>query len=35
VAEPFPEEEMFVQRALPHDRRAGGVPISIVADFVK
>jgi len=35
LAEPFPENEMFVQRALPHDRRAGGQPISIVADFVK
>ena len=35
LAEPFPEDEMFVQRALPHDRRAGGQPISIVADFVK
>jgi len=35
LAEPFPENEMYVQRALPHDRRAGGAPISIVADFVK
>jgi SAM-dependent methyltransferase len=35
LAEPFPEEEMFVVRALPHDRRAGGQPVSIVADFVK
>lgn len=35
LAQPFPEEEMFVQRALPHDRRAGGAPVSIVADFVK
>ncbi|HZQ40651.1 MAG TPA: methyltransferase domain-containing protein [Rhizomicrobium sp.] len=35
LAEPFPENEMHVQRALPHDRRAGGAPISIVADFVK
>ncbi len=35
LAEPIPDEEMFVQRALPHDRRGGGAPISIVADFVK
>jgi SAM-dependent methyltransferase len=35
LAEPFAEDEMFVVRALPHDRRAGGQPISIVADFVK
>jgi hypothetical protein len=35
LAEPFPENEMYVQRALPHDRRAGGAPISIVADFEK
>lgn len=35
LAEPFPENEMHVQRALPHDRRAGGQPISIAADFVK
>jgi hypothetical protein len=35
LAEPFAEEEMFVVRALPHDRRAGGQPVSIVADFVK
>ena len=35
LAEPFPENEMYVQRALPHDRRAGGAPISFVADFVK
>jgi SAM-dependent methyltransferase len=35
LAEPFPEDEMYVQRALPHDRRAGGAPVSIVADFVK
>jgi SAM-dependent methyltransferase len=35
LAEPFPEDEMFVVRALPHDRRAGGQPVSIVADFVK
>jgi SAM-dependent methyltransferase len=35
LAEPVPEEEMFVVRALPHDRRAGGQPISIIADFVK
>ncbi|HEY0266270.1 MAG TPA: methyltransferase domain-containing protein [Rhizomicrobium sp.] len=35
LAEPIPDEEMFVQRALPHDRRSGGAPVSIVADFVK
>jgi len=35
LAEPFPEDEMHVQRALPHDRRAGGQPVSIVADFFK
>jgi SAM-dependent methyltransferase len=35
LAEPFAEDEMFVQRALPHDPRAGGQPVSIVADFVK
>jgi len=35
LAEPFPEDDMFVVRALPHDRRAGGQPVSIVADFVK
>ncbi len=35
LAEPFPEDDMFVVRALPHDRRAAGQPVSIVADFVK
>ena len=35
LAEPFAENEMFVLRALPHDRRAGGQPVSLVADFVK
>lgn len=35
LAEPLPEDELFVIRALPHDRRAGGQPVSIVADFVK
>jgi SAM-dependent methyltransferase len=35
LAEPFPEDEMHVQRALPHDRRAAGQPVSIVADFFK
>lgn len=35
LAEPVPDDEMPVIRALPHDRRAGGQPISIVADFVK
>src|SRR5437868_10125792 len=35
LCEPVPENEMFVQRAAPHDRRAGGAPTSIIADFVK
>lgn len=35
LCEPVPENEMYVQRAAPHDRRAGGAPISIIADFVK
>ena len=35
LAEPVPDDEMFVVRALPHDRRSGGQPVSIVADFVK
>jgi SAM-dependent methyltransferase len=35
LAEPIPENEMFVRRALPHDMRSGGQPISIVADFFK
>jgi SAM-dependent methyltransferase len=35
LAEPIPDEEMFVQRALPHDRRSGGMPVSIVVDFTK
>ena len=35
LCEPVPEDEMFVQRAAPHDKRAGGAPVSIVADFVK
>ena len=35
VCEPVPENEMFVQRAAPHDRRAGGAPTSIIADFIK
>ncbi len=30
-----PEDDMFVVRALPHDRRAPGQPVSLVADFVK
>jgi hypothetical protein len=30
-----PDNEMFVQRAAPHDRRASGAPTSIIADFVK
>jgi len=35
LAEPLPDDELHVQRALPHDRRAGGAPISLVVDFVK
>jgi SAM-dependent methyltransferase len=35
LCEPVPEDEMFVQRAAPHDRRAGGAPTSIIADFTK
>ncbi len=35
LAEPIPDEEMFVQRALPHDRRSGGMPVSIVVDLIK
>jgi len=35
LCEPVPENEMFVQRAAPHDGRAGGAPISLIADFVK
>ncbi len=35
LCEPVPENEMFVKRAAPHDQRAGGAPISIIADFVK
>jgi SAM-dependent methyltransferase len=35
LCEPVPENEMFVQRAAPHDRRAGGAPTSIIVDFVK
>ena len=35
LCEPVPEDEMFVQRAAPHDRRGGGAPTSIIADFVK
>ena len=35
LCEPVPENEMFVQRSAPHDRRAGGAPTSIIADFVK
>ena len=29
------DDGLFVQRAAPHDRRAGGAPVSIVVDFVK
>ena len=35
LCEPIPENEMFVQRAAPHDTRAGGAPVSIVAEFTK
>ncbi|MEO8301442.1 MAG: class I SAM-dependent methyltransferase [Rhizomicrobium sp.] len=35
LCEPVPDDEMFVQRAVPHDRRGGGTPTSIIADFVK
>lgn len=35
LCDPIPENEMYVQRAAPHDRRAGGAPVSIVADFIK
>lgn len=35
VADPIPEDEMFVMRAVPQDMRAGGKPISIVVDFIK
>jgi hypothetical protein len=35
LCEPFPEDEMFVWRAFPHDPRSDGKPISIVADFTK
>jgi SAM-dependent methyltransferase len=35
LCEPLPEDDMFVQRAAPHDRRAGGAPTSIIADFIK
>jgi SAM-dependent methyltransferase len=35
LCEPLPDDEMFVVRAAPHDRRAGGAPTSIIADFVK
>jgi len=35
LCEPVPENEMHVQRAVPHDKRAGGAPTSIIVDFVK
>jgi SAM-dependent methyltransferase len=35
LCEPVPDDGLFVQRAAPHDRRAGGAPVSIVVDFVK
>lgn len=31
----IPELDMWVKRAAPHDRRAGGKPVSLVVDFVK
>lgn len=31
----IPEYDMWVKRAAPHDRRAGGKPVSLVVDFVK
>ncbi|MCW5735178.1 MAG: hypothetical protein KIS73_13680 [Enhydrobacter sp.] len=33
--DPIPDEEMYVKRALPHDRRANGAPVSLVFDFFK
>lgn len=35
VADPFPDNEMPVMRAPPCDMRAGGKPVSIIADFIK
>lgn len=35
VMQDYPEAEMFVMRAPPHDKRAGGLPISLIVDFVK
>ena len=35
LCEPVPENEMYVLRAAPHDRRGGGSPTSIIADFFK
>lgn len=35
VMQDYPEDEMFVMRAPPHDKRAGGLPISLIVDFVK
>lgn len=35
VMQDYPEEEMFVMRAPPHDQRGGGLPISLIVDFVK
>lgn len=31
----IPEHDMWVKRALPHDQRGGGKPVSLVVDFVK
>jgi SAM-dependent methyltransferase len=35
VVDPFPDNEMPVMRAPPRDMRAGGKPVSIIADFIK
>lgn len=35
VVKEIPENEMHVQRCVPNDPRANGMPISIVVDFVK
>ncbi len=35
VCESIPDDELIVLRAPPRDMRAGGKPISIVADFIK
>jgi SAM-dependent methyltransferase len=35
VCDSIPENEMYVMRCAPNDKRSGGKPISIVVDFVK